>query len=233
MSTRRETDERGSTLLELLVAATIGVVVLLGMLSLYLATSTAFDESTSQVALQREGALALQVIMHQGVRASAVAFNTCGPAGSNSRSLQLTVTDTTPPSLPASQLGTYCYYAGNGSNGAPAGALCQSFTPAGGKTGPCWNLLGAPQPGLIQRAGAAAGVTLIQQTSPANPLCPRNPTDTSGSPVAGGQAIASGVHCLALARSTGPGGQATADIAFAITDGLNGMTFTASLMLRN
>ena len=232
MSSRRRPDQRGLTMVELLLAVSVGLVVLLGVFSMYRATANALNEASSQAALQRQGTLALQVITSQGWRASSIAFNTCAPAGTTSRSIQLTVSDTSPASLPATQLGTYCYFAGNGANGAPAGALCQRFTPVGGVAGPCWNLLAGPQPALIRQT-AQPGVSLIQQTNPADPLCPKNPTDAAGSPVAGGQALATGVHCLALGQSTGPGDQDTGDVAFAITDGVSSMTFTASLMLRN
>jgi len=219
-------------MVELLLAVSIGAVVLLGVFSMYRAMAGVLNEASSQAALQRQATLALQVITSQGWRASSIAFNTCAPAGTTSRSMQLTVSDTSPASLPATQLGTYCYFAGNGANGAPAGALCQRFTPLGGVAGPCWNLLSGPQPALMRQT-AQPGVALIQQTAPADPLCPMNPTDAAGGPVAGGQAIATGAHCLALGQSTGPGGQETGDVAFAITDGFSSMTFTASLMLRN
>jgi prepilin-type N-terminal cleavage/methylation domain-containing protein len=232
MIPRRPLDDRGLTMVELLVAVAIGGVVLTGMFSLYRAAAYAFVEASSQAALQRQGTLALEAITSQGWRASTIAFNTCAPAGTTSRSLQLTVSDTTPASLPAAQLGTYCYYAGNGANGAPAGALCQQFTPTGGVADPCWNLLDGPQAELLRRTGQA-GVWLVQQTNPVTPVCPRNPTDAAGNPVAGGEAIASGAHCVALGQSTGPGGQDAGDVAFAITDGVNSMTFSASLMLRN
>ena len=232
MSSRRRADQRGFTVIELLLAVAIGAVVLMGVFSMYRATANALRESSSQAALQRQGALALQAITRQALRASSIAFNTCAPAGTTSRSFQLAVTDTTPASLAAAEVGTYCYYAGNGANGAAVGALCQRLTPVGGVAGPCWNLLASPQPALIQQT-AQPGVSLIPQTSPADPLCPKNPTDAAGNPVAGGQAIATGVHCLALGRSAGPGGQDMGDIAFAITDGFSSMTFTASLMLRN
>ena len=232
MLPRRGPDERGLTVLELLIAVAIGSVVLMGMFSLYRATASAFNESSSQASLQRQGTLALQVITNPGWRASGIAFNACAPAGTTSRSIQLTVNDTDPPSLPATQLGTYCYYAGNEANGAPPGALCQQFTPVGGVAGPCWNLLYAPQPALIRQA-TQPGVALIQQTALGTSLCPLNPSDAIGTLVPGGEAIAAGVHCLALGQNTGPGGQNTGDVAFAITDGVNSMTFAATLMLRN
>lgn len=225
--------QRGFTLVELIVAGAIGAVVLLAVFSMYRATRTSFEQAGSQTALQRQGTLALQAIQREAQRAATVAYNSCAPAGTTSRSLLLTVNDTTPPSLPAAEIGDYCYYAGNGANGAAAGALCERFALNTGGVlgpfGPCRDLLGGPQASLVRQTGQA-GVSLVVQSSPANPLCPRNTTDSAGSPVAGGQAIAAGTQCLALGQVAG---STTGDVAFAITDGLNAMTFTATLMLRN
>lgn len=232
MSRRRGSDERGVTLIELMVASAIGVVVLMGVFSMYGVTRTSFEQSSSQAYLQRQGTLALQALQRQAQRAATTIYNTCAPAGTTSRSLLLTVNDTTPPSLPAAEIGDYCYYAGNGANGAAAGALCERFALNTGGVlgpfGPCRNLL-AGQGALVRQTGQA-GVSLITQSSPADPLCPRNTTDAGGTLVSGGQAIATGTHCLALGQVAGT---TTGDVAFAITDGLNAMTFTASLMLRN
>ena len=237
MSPRRGGGQRGFGLLELLVGVSLGTVVLMGLFSVYVATVRALDESGSQAALQRVGNLAIQAITRQAQWAQSIVLNpnpSCAPAGTTGRVLQLTVDDIAVsmglgPSLPTAQLGTYCYYAGNGANGATAGALCQGFTPKGGVAGGCWNLLAAAQPGLFRPLGGARGVFLILQTNPANLFCPSNSDNT---------AIASGAYCLALAQSTVPGStQFSGDVAFAITDnptdGSRGMTFTESLMLRN
>jgi len=81
-----------------------------------------------------------------------------------------------------------------------------------------------------------AGITLIQQTTPVDPRCPRNTRDATGAPVSLGEVIAAGQYCLGL--SVGPPPPVTpadtnADIAFGITDGLDGMTFSVSLTRRN
>ena len=235
MSRRRGRDERGVTLVELMLASAIGVVVLMGVFSMYGVTRTSFEQSSSQAYLQRQGTLALQAIQRQAQRASTSTVQAapgCAPTGTTGRSLLLTVNDTTPASLPAAEIGDYCYYAGNGANGAAAGALCERFALNTGGVlgpfGPCRDLLSG-QGALVRQTGQA-GVSLIVQSNPSDPLCPRNTTDAAGTPVAGGQAIAAGTHCLALGQVAG---SATGDVAFAITDGLNAMTFTASLMLRN
>jgi Tfp pilus assembly protein PilW len=241
MSRRLASDERGITLLELLIVVVVGTVVLFGLSFLYVATVRAFGESSSQAALQRVGALTLQTITRRAQLASAIALNpspACAPGGTTGRTLQLTLTDIAPTSLPASQMGTYCYYSGNGANGAPAGALCQRFTPTGGAPGACWNLLAAAQPGLVHKTGQTAGVVLIRQTTPANTFCPQNTmaTDVNGAVVSAVGPIATGVYCLDLAQVFPPPGQAgnvTGNVAFGITDGLSSMTFTASLMRRN
>jgi type II secretory pathway pseudopilin PulG len=250
MSARRWKSQLGFTLLELLVSVAAGLLVVGGLSFLYVATVRALDESSSQAALQRTGALALQAITRQAQWATQISLtcsNPAAPGGTTGRTFEIYVTDTAPStifdpvsnpdpivSLPEAQTGYYCFYAGNGSNGAAAGALCQRFTPRPvggdlGSPGPCWNLLAAPPPGVYRPSGGPPGLSLIQQTSPASPFCPAN-TD--------GTAIANGQYCFALNQTSVPGSsQVTADIAFAITDNptdpSRGMTFTASLMKRN
>jgi prepilin-type N-terminal cleavage/methylation domain-containing protein len=237
----RRRDQRGYTFVEVLIAiGLIGAVVLFGIFSLYRATINVFTDASSQASLQRVGALALQAITRQAQWAQSITVTAapgCAPAGTQGRVLELIVDDsavalslgTMGASLPADQLGRYCYYAGSGAN---AGALCQSFSPGTGgvygAAGPCWNLLAAAQPGLSGKtpAGSPAEVVLVRQTTPANPWCPRNADD--------GSAIATNVYCLALSQNIVPFSTlVTSDIAFAITDGVSSTSFTASLMLRN
>ncbi len=187
------------------------------------------------------GTLALQAITSAPSSPRPIALNpspACAPAGTTGRTLQLTLTDTAPTSLPASQLGTYCYYAGNGANGAPAGALCQRFTPAGGTPGSCRNLLGRAQPELVGRTGQAAGVVLVRQTSPANRFCPQNTaaTDVNGATVAAAGAIATASTVWISRRSTRRRGKratspATSPSASATAP--TPMTFMSTLMRRN
>ena len=235
MRARRRADQAGFSLLEVLVGCLIGSVVLLGLGSLYAATVRAFSESSSQAALQRVGALTLQAISRQTQGASHVSLtcaNPAVPANTTGRSLEAYVPTIPHPDssdLTGDNNGVYyCYYVGTGTNGAAAGALCQRRTPkasgAVGTAGTCWNLLAAPQPGAFRVASQTGGVSLIKQTSPVSRFCPTN-TD--------GTAIATNLFCLALGQSTGPGGQDTGDLAFAITDGMNSMTITVSLTGRN
>ena len=227
MSSRRWADQRGFTLAELLVAAVVGAVALLGVFSLYRATTTAFNQSSSQAYLQRQGTLALQEIARQAQRATkpviVQAPPVCAPTGS--RSLQLQVIQTNPASIPAAEVGYYCYWA------SAAGQLCEGFSANPGSTGPCRDLF-ASSAGLLRQTGQTK-VKLFQQTNPADPRCPRNTTNPPGTSVAGGVAIGQGAWCLALDQDTGITGSTKGDVAFAITDGLDVMTFSASLMLRN
>jgi type II secretory pathway pseudopilin PulG len=203
-------NERGFTLLELLVATLSAGIVILGLASLYLATTGAFAQSASQASLQRQGTLTLDQVS-QVIRRGNTLTTGCAPAGTTGGSVGVTVT--TVPALPTLD-GFYCYYAGNGANGAPAGAFCQQWTPTGGVAQGCRDLLGANQPEIV-RQGRLTGVTLLQQPAAPDPRCP---------PVGAGQ------FCLTLAQ---PAGTNSVDIAFAVTDGLNALTFSVSLALRN
>jgi len=104
------TDQRGLSLLELLIAAGLATVVAGALFSAYVATARSFGESGAQAALQRQGALVLENIGRQ-VRAaggkSPLAIGSCnGVAGS------LLVSTASGESL--------CYYAR-----AADGALCE------------------------------------------------------------------------------------------------------------
>lgn len=226
--------QRGFSLIELTIASAIGTVVLLGVFSLYLATTTSFSQSSSQGYLQRQGTLTTDAIARRVRGASAIARSCTpsAPGGTTGRVLELTLSS---PPNPLSEAGAYCYYAGNGGNGVAAGVFCERFTPTVGGAGPCRNLLAGPQSSLVRQTGQA-GITLIQQTTPVDPRCPRNTRDATGAPVSLGEVIAAGQYCLGL--SVGPPPPVTpadtnADIAFGITDGLDGMTFSVSLTRRN
>ncbi len=228
MFSRSWADQRGFTLAELLVAAVIGAVVLLGMFSLYGATTTAFNQSSSQAFLQRQGTLALQEITRQAQRATTITVQAppvCAPAGNSSLLLQ--VSQTSPASIPAAEVGYYCYWA------SAAGQLCEGFSASSGPTGPCRDLL-ASSAGPLRQTGQTK-IKLILHANAAQQPCPSNMTNPAGNLVSGGQPIPAGAYCLALdpppigSSAVYPRGE----VAFAITDGLDGMTFSASLMLRN
>ena len=59
------TDQRGLSLVELLVAAMLTTVVAGGLFSAYVATTRSFGESSAQAALQRQGTLVLEEIGRQ------------------------------------------------------------------------------------------------------------------------------------------------------------------------
>jgi prepilin-type N-terminal cleavage/methylation domain-containing protein len=106
--------------------------------------------------------------------------------------------------------GTFCYYAGTGANNAPAGALCQALN-----GGVCRDLLagGETMNLIVGGDGAGSLIRLVTQPNPVDPRCP---------------AVAAGQFCLQLAPAA-----TSADVAFAITDGLNVTTFSVRLMQRN
>jgi prepilin-type N-terminal cleavage/methylation domain-containing protein len=208
----------GFTLIEVLVAAMLVGIIGVAFASFYLAMVNSFSWTSSENVLQRQGGLALDTIARQARRASTIATG-CAPAGSLGDSLQLTVT------APLSGAGTYCYYAGTGGNGAATGALCERFTPAAGGASGCRDLLGEGQGGLLRKT-LQSQLTVIRQTSPAHPACPRR----SAAGVPAGVALAVNDYCLILTTpTTAPG----IEVAFAITDGLAVRTFAATFNRRN
>lgn len=99
-------NERGFGLVELLVTVLLTGVVVLGLGSLYIATTRAFGESNSQAALQRQGTLVLEELGRRVRSATAVTTTTC-----NTHAISLNAT--------ASGGGSHCYYVGSN------GELCQ------------------------------------------------------------------------------------------------------------
>lgn len=218
-------DQRGFTLLEAVISLLIGSLILLALSSLYIATTSALAVSTSQATLQRQGQEAMEEIARQMRRADNIAAGsaTCPPAGSAGPSLWVRVPTT------LANNGEYCYYAGTAGNGAPAGVLCERFTPTGGAAGGCRNLLGGGGAGAgggaalgLVRQAQPAGITLVVQTAPVDARCP----------FAAGTVPAAGQFCFALTPAPALGGT-FANVAFAITDGLGSMTFGVTLTRRN
>ncbi len=146
------TDQRGVTLIELLIAALAAGIILLALGSLYLATERSHARSSSQAALQRQGTLALQEIsqrIRSGVAPNALSMVTCNGVAN---SVQV-VTPT----------GTFCYYAGTG---ADAGRLCEFMV---GGAGGCRNLLA----GAFQlRVPHSTPIALMVQPATPDPRCP-------------------------------------------------------------
>jgi prepilin-type N-terminal cleavage/methylation domain-containing protein len=208
----------GFTLMEVLVASMIVGIIGVAFASFYLAMVNSFSWASSETVLQRQGGLALETIARQARRASTIATG-CAPAGSLGDSLQLTVV------APLSGAGTYCYYAGTGTNGATTGALCERFTPAAGGASACRDLLGEGQ-GALARKTLQSSLTVIRQSSPANPACPRR--SVAGQPA--GVALAVNDYCLIL---TTPASAPGIEVAFAISDGLAIRTFAATVNRRN
>jgi len=138
------TNQRGLSLVELLVGVAAAVAVLGGIWSFYVATTRALVESTGQAALQRQGSLVLDEIAHQVRRAigpNAIVSPVICKGIANS--VQINV----PPPPPAS----ICYY------GGARGELCEIRD-----GGACGNLLNT---GLTN-------IVLMTQTDPADPRCP-------------------------------------------------------------
>jgi Tfp pilus assembly protein PilW len=146
-------DQRGITIIEVLVTTLVTSFVLLGMGSLYVATTRAFAESTSQASLQRQGTLALQELgqrIRSGVGSTAITSVTCN---GQVNAVQVTTL----------QDGTFCYYAGV-TGTADAGKLCE-YSGAG-----CRDLLY----GALQSRASTPITLLIQPAAPtpASPSCP-------------------------------------------------------------
>jgi prepilin-type N-terminal cleavage/methylation domain-containing protein len=217
MCSRRWADQRGVTLVELLVAAVVGAVVLLGLFSVYRATTTSFNQSSSRAFLQRQGTLALQNIARQVQQSCPSSNPLCAQVGTcPAGALVVTVTVGVP-----TQIGTYCYYAA--ANLVGDTTLMEKLNPKSGASPITRDLLwpyrfnpAGVASGLIRQTGKK-GVFLLSQTSPVDSRCPTG--------------VTTGQPCLKLVAPAGP--TATADISFAITDGLDGMSFTVSLKQRN
>ena len=84
-------NERGVTMIELLVATAIGGVMLLGMTGFYFSALRFNAEGNSQTYLQRQGVMVLDELARQIRPASALAIATCN---GNANSLLVTNKDT-------------------------------------------------------------------------------------------------------------------------------------------
>jgi prepilin-type N-terminal cleavage/methylation domain-containing protein len=144
---RSMTNQRGFSIVELLVAATLVTIVAGALFSAYVATARSFGESSAQAALQRQGTLVLEEISRQARGAIkpkpgerlAFSVDTCN---GNLDSLWV-----------RTAAGDICYYPRND------GALCE----ARGTT--CRNLL----------AGGLKTIALLRQPAAPDPRCPLGP----------------------------------------------------------
>ena len=204
------TDQRGLSLVELLVAALLTTVVAGALFSAYIATTRSFGESSAQAALQRQGTLALEEIGRQVRGAMTRNLDMCDPndaeciarelAGRPPDALWIAPCNGNPDSLwVRTAAEEICYYARDD------GALCE----ARGVT--CRNLL----------AGGLKTIVLLQQ--PAGPgQCPS--FVPAGAP-----------WCFRMAPVPSLGPMTQVDLAFAIRDsdgnldGVNVMAFSLSV----
>ena len=172
------TDQRGLSLVELLVAALLTTVVAGGLFSAYVATTRSFGESSAQAALQRQGTLVLEEIGRQvrgAIEPKPVSAESCGGnpdcverALAVSRRPAISVESCNGYSdslLVRTEAGDICYYA------RADGALCEYR----GTT--CRNLL----------AGGLKPIALLRQPAPCRPAMParrsrRRPVLQDGAP---------------------------------------------------
>jgi Tfp pilus assembly protein PilV len=201
-------NQRGFYVIEALVSTLAAGIIFLGLLSAYLATTRTFAQSSSQVALQRQGTLALQEI-GQRARSGMAPFVTAVICRGHANSIQVTI-----PADANFPNGTVCYYAGS------SGELWQASTTTGAEctATTCWDLLTEK---LEFRPPGWTGVSLWTQPTPASPD-PRCP-------------VAAGPCFVMKAAIASPGCQddtaspTQACVAFTITDGMNVMPFSISL----
>ena len=82
-------NERGTTLIELLIAMAVGSVVLLGIGSFYVATLRASHQDSAQTFLQRQGVLIIEEMARQIRPATALARGVCNADANSLRATQL------------------------------------------------------------------------------------------------------------------------------------------------
>ena len=142
------TDQRGLSLIELLVAAVLTTVVAAGLFSAYVATTRSFGESSAQAALQRQGTLVLEEIGRQ-VRGAIEPKP--GEKPQPRPALSVDTCNGNPDSLwVRTAAGDICYYA------RADGALCEARGII------CRNLL----------AGGLKTIALLRQPAVPDPRCP-------------------------------------------------------------
>jgi hypothetical protein len=206
------TDQRGLSLVELLVAALLTTVVAGGLFSAYVATTRSFGESSAQAALQRQGTLVLEEIGRQvrgAIEPKPLSAETCGGnpdcvehalAVSRQPAISVEMCNGYSDSLLVrTDVGPICYYA------REDGALCEYR----GVT--CRNLL----------AGGLTPIALLMQPPLPDPRCPPG--------------VAAGAPCFRMAPVDSLGLSTQVGLSFAIRDGdgdldgVNVMAFSISL----
>ena len=138
-------DQRGLSLIELLVGSALATVVAAALFGAYLATTRSLGESSAQAALQRQGSLALDEIARQVRGATGAVISTTVCNGHPNTMIVRTIADN--PAIAAD----VCYY------GEPSGRLCEVRN----QPGPCRDLL----------AGGLTRIVLLTQTTPPDPRC--------------------------------------------------------------
>jgi hypothetical protein len=146
-------DQRGLSVVELLIAAAAGTVILASLLSFSLATARSVAQSSAQAALQRQGSLALEQIglTVRSAVPNGISLVTCNGVAN---SVQVVMPDPRGGAWPDV---TACYYARDD------GALCEF------RDGRCRNLL----------TGGLDRVVLVRQGALPDP---RFPTVPPGAP---------------------------------------------------
>src|SRR6266542_1404654 len=142
-------ENRGFTILELLVALAVGSIIVLAMSGMYVFTTRAGIENDAQAYLQRQAALITEEMGRRIRSATALAITTCSGV---TNSLQATQADGT----------VYCFRRESAASGT---SLIRDVTPPGQPTS-SWNLLsGAPvtltttNGPTVVGAGALCGTT--------------------------------------------------------------------------
>jgi hypothetical protein len=139
------TDQRGLSLVELLVAAVLTTVVAGGLFSAYIATTRSFGESSAQAALQRQGTLVLEEIGRQVRGAIEPNLDFCDGnaecierelAGRPRHALTVATCHGNPDSLWVRKVAEdICYYArADGTLCEARGATCRNLLAGGLKT---------------------------------------------------------------------------------------------------
>jgi prepilin-type N-terminal cleavage/methylation domain-containing protein len=106
-------NQRGVTLVELLIAILVSVIVVVALGSFYVKTQNAFNQANTQAALQRQGTLVQQEMARVVLAANGLLASTCGPVGATD-SLPVQIPSNTLPDATLSGGGYVCIYLASG-----------------------------------------------------------------------------------------------------------------------